>query len=157
MYIKKFPSVTTILVGAGFFLFADQFLKWVARSNPEFEYHIFGKWLGWEYMANSGIAFSLPFPNWLLVLITPLIIFGLIIWAIKHAPHSMEHGTWNMEHVSFALIISGAISNFIDRVLFSATIDYLRIFTGVINLADVMIVIGAGMIVWDSLLFVTKK
>ena len=33
--------------------------------------------------------------------------------------------------------------HFIDRILFSATIDYLRIFTGVINIADILIVLGA--------------
>ena len=97
-------------------------------------------------------------PNWLLVLITPLIIFGLIIWAVKHVSRITYHVTHNTEHearntrlLSLILIISGALSNFIDRILIGATIDYIRIFTGVINLADVMIVVGA------SLLFVTKK
>lgn len=152
MFIKEFRPMIQILVGiGGFFLLADQLLKWLARSNPDFQYYIFGKWLGWEYMANPGIAFSLPFPNWLLVLIAPIIIFGLIVWAIKHARRNMEHGTWNTYLLSLIFIISGAISNFIDRVLFSATIDYLRIFTGVINLADVMIVIGG------FLLFVTPQ
>lgn len=133
-----------ILVGiGGFFLLADQLLKWLARSEPDFQYYIFGRWLGWEYMANTGIAFSLPFPNWLLVLITPVIIFGLIVWAIwlVHKQSSISY------LLSLIFIISGAISNFIDRILFSATIDYIRIFTGVINLADVMIVVGTGVLV----------
>ena len=132
----------------GFFLLVDQALKWAARSNPDFEYHVIGKWLGWEYMANHGIAFSLPFPNWLLVLITPMIIFGLIVWGIKHVSRNTYHVTRISYLLSLILIISGALSNFIDRVLFAATIDYLRVLTGVINLADVMIVVGAGMIVW---------
>ena len=119
---------------------ADQLLKSVARSNPDFEYYIIGKWLGWEYMANPGIAFSLPFPNWLLVLITPLIIFGLIVWLIKLSSKKSSISYL----LSLILIIFGALSNFIDRVLFAATIDYLRVLTGVINLADVGIVAGAG-------------
>ncbi|MBI4992644.1 MAG: signal peptidase II [Candidatus Magasanikbacteria bacterium] len=152
MFVKEFRPRVCVLVGiGGIFLLVDQLLKFFARSNPDFEYYIAGKWLGWEYMANSGIAFSLPFPNWLLVLITPLIIFGLIIWAIKRVPCNIEHEKWKMEHVSFALIIFGALSNFIDRVLFSATIDYLRILTGVINVADVMIVAGAMMVVFGEL------
>ena len=124
----------------------DQLLKWVARSNPDFQYYIFDEWLGWGYMANPGIAFSLPFPNWLLVLITPLIIFGLFFLASRRdkkiSPISYL--------LSLTLIISGAISNFIDRVLFAATIDYLRILTGVINLADVGIVVGAGILIAGS-------
>lgn len=146
MFVKEFRPIIYLLLG-GFFLFVDQILKWLARSSPDFEYYFAGKWLGWEYLVNPGIAFSLPFPNWLLVLITPLIIFGLIVWAIKHSTHNMEHRTWNTYLLSLILIISGAMSNFIDRILFSATIDYIRVFTGVINLADVMIMAGAGLLI----------
>ena len=155
MFIKEFRPRVCILVGmGGFFLLVDQVLKWAARSNPDFEYYIIGKWLGWEYMANPGIAFSLPFPNWLLVLITPLIIFGLIVWATKvfhkKSSISLRQAQGRLYLLSLILIIFGALSNFIDRVLFAATIDYLRVLTGVINLADVMIVAGAGMLVVEG-------
>ena len=46
------------------------------------------------------------------------------------------------------LIVAGAISNLIDRILFTITIDYFRIVTSIINLADVMIVVGAGMLIF---------
>ncbi|MBI5222008.1 MAG: signal peptidase II [Candidatus Magasanikbacteria bacterium] len=149
--MKRRVHLLMMIFTGGFFLFVDQVLKWLARSNPDFEYYVVGKWLGWEYMANSGIAFSLPFPNWLLVLITPLIIFGLVIWAIRHISRNTYHITHITYHISLILVISGALSNFIDRILFSATIDYLRVLTGVINLADVAIVVGAGAIVWIEL------
>ena len=145
MLRNDFRLFVCILIG-GFFLLADQLLKSVARTNPDFEYYIIGKWLGWEYMANPGIAFSLPFPNWLLVLITPLIIFGLIVWLIKLSSKKSSISYL----LSLILIIFGALSNFIDRVLFAATIDYLRVLTGVINLADVGIVAGAGMLVVEG-------
>lgn len=143
MFIKGSRPIACVLVGmGGFFLLIDQLLKWVARSEPDFQYYIFGKWLGWEYMANPGIAFSLPFPNWLVVLVTPPIIFGMILWLMK----SFQKKSSISYFLSLIFIISGALSNFIDRVLFAATIDYLRILTGVINLADVMIVAGVGML-----------
>lgn len=143
--MKQRPHLLIMIIAGGVFLILDQLLKFLARSNPDFQHYIFGKWLGWEYMANSGIAFSLPFPNWLLVLATPIIILGLILWSIKvWSKYHVSHITYQ---ISLILIIFGAISNFIDRILFSATIDYLRIFTGVINLADVMIVVGAGMMI----------
>jgi lipoprotein signal peptidase len=44
--------------------------------------------------------------------------------------------------MGIGLIVAGAISNFVDRVLWGATIDYLRVLTGVINLADCVIVVG---------------
>ena len=40
------------------------------------------------------------------------------------------------------LVIAGASSNLIDRVFFGFTIDYLRILTSVINVADIMIISG---------------
>jgi len=34
------------------------------------------------------------------------------------------------------------VSNFFDRLAYRQTIDYLRLFTGVVNLADALIVVG---------------
>ena len=39
-------------------------------------------------------------------------------------------------------VLAGALSNLIDRIVYGHTVDYVLIFTGVINLADVMIVGG---------------
>jgi signal peptidase II len=123
-----------MLVG-GFFLLADQILKYFARANPNFSYYIWKPWLGWELFLNKGIAFSLPFPNWLMILLTPILLLLLIAWT-REKPRN------KIFYFGVALIVSGAISNFIDRVLWGATIDYLRVLTGVINLADCGIVVG---------------
>lgn len=135
-----------MLVG-GFFLFVDQILKYLARVNPDFTYYIWKPWIGWELFLNDGIAFSLPFPNWLIILITPILILFLIAWAKDKPRHKIFY-------FGIALIITGAISNFVDRVLWGATIDYLRVLTGVINLADVGIVVGAVMIVLKAKILV---
>lgn len=125
---------------SGFFLLLDQLFKYFARANADFSYYLWKPWLGWEYYANSGIAFSIPCPNWLIILFTPLIILGLIILLFK-SPKPASY------HLSFIFIISGALSNYLDRILFSATIDYWRFFTGVINLADAMIAGGVVMLI----------
>ena len=125
---------------SGFFLCLDQVLKYFARVNPDFSFYIWKNWLGWEYLENLGVAFSLPMPNWVLILITPLILLGLFIFLYR------KKNKTNLFYLSLFLIISGAVSNFIDRVLFGVTIDYLRILTGVINMADVMIVVGVGLL-----------
>lgn len=127
---------------SGLFLLLDQVLKYLARTNSDFTFYLWKPILGWEYFANPGIAFSIPIPNWLIILITPIILIlfiGLILKSKKKT---------KIFYFSLFLIIAGAISNFIDRILFSATIDYLRILTGIINLADVMIVVGTGIILW---------
>lgn len=140
MKIKDHLIIYTLI--SGLFLFLDQILKYLARTNPDFTFYFWKPMLGWEYFANTGIAFSIPVPNWLVILITPIILILFVSLILKAKKKS------NLFYLALLLIIMGAISNFIDRILFSATIDYLRILTGIINLADVMIVVGAGMMVW---------
>lgn len=128
-------------ITGGFFLLFDQVLKYFARSNSEFSFYVWKNWLGWEYFENTGIAFSIPFPGWLVTVLTPIILLLLFVWLQKNK--NKNHWTY----LSTVLIFSGAISNFIDRVLFGVTIDYLRLFTGVINIADILIVVGAGILI----------
>ena len=141
---------------SGFLFGLDQILKYVARTNPEWIGYIWRPWIGWEYFANTGIAFSIPVPNWLVIGITPILILLLLFWFKKlfaHvSPFGPAQGKLNVYHLSLSLILFGALSNYIDRVLFGATIDYIRLFTGVINLADEMIVGGVLL-----LIFATKK
>lgn len=136
-FMKNTRLIISILI-SGFFLLVDQLLKYFARANPEYTYYLWKNWLGWEYYANPGIAFSLPVPNWLIVIITPLILLGLIMWFTK----TYKQKSISYKLLAISLIVVGAVSNYIDRILFGVTIDYLRILTGVINLADVMIAGG---------------
>ncbi|KKP59502.1 MAG: Lipoprotein signal peptidase [Candidatus Magasanikbacteria bacterium GW2011_GWC2_34_16] len=111
----------------------DQSLKWQALHNWNTS-HLINKYFGWQPFLNSGIAFGIPLPSWLIILITIPIIFLLIYLLIKNK---------NIFYtVAYLLIILGAISNLADRLLYNNTVDYLQILTGVINLGDVMIVFG---------------
>ncbi|MBT4120877.1 MAG: signal peptidase II [Candidatus Magasanikbacteria bacterium] len=143
--MKNKIRLTIYIFVSGFFLFLDQVLKYFARSNSEFSFYVWKNWLGWEYFENAGIAFSIPFPGWLVVLLTPIVLLLVFVWIgkMKNKNHWVYLATF--------LIFSGAISNFIDRILFGFTIDYLRLFTGVINIADVVIVVGAGILVLGEL------
>lgn len=129
---------------SGLFLFLDQALKYFSRLYPDFAYYVFKPWLGWEHMANRGIAFSLPFSNIALIILTPAILLGLAYFVLRKKRSGIFY-------FAFFLIIAGAISNFIDRIMCGATIDYLRLLTSVINLGDVMIVAGAGMLVFEEI------
>jgi len=138
----KIKSRLTIygLIG-GFFLLLDQVLKYLARDNQDFVYYLGTRFLGWEYYPNTGIAFSLPFPNWLLVVVTPILITLLVFWVLQKKKILLT------TYIGLFLIIAGALSNFIDRLFFAVTVDYLRVFTGVINLADILIVVGVGLLI----------
>ncbi len=132
------------LVISGFFFVLDQVLKFIARTNPTDRYHLIENVLGWEYLGNPGIAFSLPFPNTVLVIGTPIILILLIAYVgkKKHVSKRMFLGA--------NLIFFGAISNLIDRLLFEITVDYIRIVTSVINIADIMIIVGTLFLILDK-------
>lgn len=162
-----------IFILGGFLFVVDRILKYFAYNYQELTYFIWKPWLGWEYFGNTGIAFSLPVPNWLVIIFTPVILLGLIAWlflSLRGAPQGATKqsqgplglvGVRLLRRSSFAprndifvlslcLIILGALSNYFDRLFYGLTIDYIRIFTGVINLADLMIIVGVVLIIlWD--------
>ena len=96
-----------------------------------------------RYAENTGIAFSM-FTQ------TPLLLTGLIslinIGLILHITYEKQY------NLSFCLIISGAISNLLDRFLVGYVTDMIN-FTfinfAVFNLADVFINIGVYALVWN--------
>mgnify|MGYP001615640371 FL=1 len=91
---------------------------------------------------NPGITFDLPIPFWVIAPVTIMIILGLIHQARSLSP------TQPRVVLGIIAVIIGAVDNFIDRVINGFTTDYLMFFkTSVINLADVIIVLGAIMIV----------
>lgn len=132
-----------ILDGVVLLVLIDQFLKYLARTNPAADIDIIGDTVQWIYYANPGIAFSIPFPNWALVIFTPLFLVGL--WAFWGRKKRSLFFT-----SAILLVTGGALSNLADRILFEVTIDYLQIFTSVINMADVMIVVGALMLLFHK-------
>lgn len=121
-------------VQSGFFVLLDQLLKFYSRSEPLFTWYLLKPWLGWEHFENTGIAFGLPLPNAAILFITPPILLALLLAFMR----SREPQT----ALGLSFIIGGAVSNYIDRVLWGATIDYFRIVTGIVNAADMMIAAG---------------
>lgn len=132
---NKAPLIISSMSGL-FFIVFDQILKFIGRMNPATAYYIWKPWIGWEYFPNTGVAFSIPFPYPILIITTPLILIWFVIQIKKR-------NTTLLFNIGLILIIAGAISNLIDRMLFNFTIDYIRIFTAIFNLADIAIVVGA--------------
>lgn len=130
---------------SGIFLLLDQLSKYLAYTNQSFSAYLIDPWLGWEYLANRGVAFSLPISNNFLVAATPIIL--LILFVLLAQKKNKTHHY----RIAVALLLVGAVSNYIDRVLFGITIDYLRVITAVFNFADVMILTGAtGVLIEES-------
>lgn len=133
-------------IGGVFLLALDQGIKWFARTHSSFTAYLYRPWIGFEYFTNPGVAFSLPVPGWLTLLITPIILLVFGLWAVQRKNKSLG----NAVTIALCLLATGAISNFIDRVLFGVTIDYLRLYTSIINLADILIIIGVFLLLYSS-------
>lgn len=130
---KLHPFLIFILGGVLFFI--DRGLKYFAFSHPHFASYLWRPWFGWEYFENHGVAFGIPLPWFAAFLYTPIIL-AFVIWYYKKKKNKMLL-------LAIILISFGALSNLIDRIQYHITIDYFRIFTSIINISDIMIVLGA--------------
>ncbi len=131
--MKKIWNKNFVLLSlGGFFLFVDQIIKYLSL-NIFTNQHIY-KGLGWYPFKNPGIAFGIKIPLLLIIFLSLIIIVLIfVIW---------EKQTALKSKLGLALVLSGATSNLIDRLIHHQTIDYFAFFTGIINLADTLIVIG---------------
>jgi signal peptidase II len=140
-----------IILSVGVFLFLlDRFFKYQAL-NAWTVSHLFKDSIGWSVFFNTGIAFSLPLPSWITAIVTApiLMVVGWVIVRLlrsqsplpTYLPVPLPHNqTFNL--LITTLLFSGALSNLIDRLVYGYVVDYFRIFTGIINIADVVIALG---------------
>lgn len=113
----------------------------IIRFDPVFDYV-----LVW----NRGVSLSMfaQLPPWVLSAGTGAIILFLSVWWWRSS-------TW-LTKLGLGLVIAGATSNWIDRILYGAVADFFHLrwheFSFfVFNIADVAISFGAIMFVWDMI------
>ncbi len=140
--------VITLLIAI--FFITDRYLKILASNlDQHTSINLWTNFLSFSYAKNYYIAFSLPLNGPFLNIIIAILI-GLLIIIIAKLIYSKKPNT--LETFSFTIILLGAISNFIDRQNYGYVIDYLYIknFT-VFNLADIMISLGALVLIINNL------
>ena len=92
---------------------------------------------------NEGVAFSLPLPRFLQILVTLCFLVYFFLWARQNFSLLSAGEKWGS-----VLIISGAIGNFLERIFSGSVTDFLslhyyNIFSfPVFNLADIFIFLG---------------
>lgn len=100
---------------------------------------------------NRGAAFGiLEGQQWFFFIVTLVVVVG-IVWYMNKVK-----ATHKLLPVALALVLGGAIGNFLDRMLMGEVVDFLMFNFGsytfpIFNVADSCIVIGAGLIILDSL------
>lgn len=119
----------------------DRFLKSWALSFLRQESFLFKEKIGFSYHCNPGIAFSLPIPDLVILILTSVLMLMLIYFFIKKRDSIGSS-------LSLGLIFIGAFSNFLDRIKYSCVVDFISLpILPVFNLADIMIVGGCLMII----------
>jgi signal peptidase II len=114
---------------------------------------ISGVW-EWRLSMNPGSAFGLftsigaGFARWMLTLVGVLATFGMVWMLRKSRPDQ------RILHWALALVAGGAIGNLVDRILYGVVTDFVlwRYQTHewpVFNVADVVLVVGVGLMVID--------
>ena len=90
---------------------------------------------------NPGITFDIALPLALTVMVTCVIVVALV----RHLPKTLA--TQPIVGIGFVAILVGAFNNMIDRIVNGFTTDYLMLLhTSVINLSDLLILFGAGVV-----------
>jgi len=128
-----------VLFCVGFLiLLLDQFIKNFLISRPNFIEFIGWKYLNVTLVKNTGTAFGLFEGSNILFTILALITIAVItIIFFKTRKRSFSF------RLSLIFILSGALSNLIDRLRFGYVIDYIDLkFWPVFNIADSAVTTG---------------
>lgn len=91
---------------------------------------------------NYGLAFSIGSPA-TAVIITTAITAVLFLYYLKHRNSWGRH-----EQIAFGLILGGALGNLSERIYNGHVTDFIRIGNSVLNLADLSIFLGLGVIIF---------
>jgi signal peptidase II len=137
-----------------FVILLDQFTKWLIVNNMVFgeSITIINNVLYITSHRNRGAAWGiLQGQMWLFYVITIVVIVAIMFYLHKAARGKMLLG------VSLALMLGGAIGNFIDRVLRKEVVDFIHAYIfnynfPVFNIADSALVIGVILLMIQMLL-----
>lgn len=95
------------------------------------------------FLLNKGIAFSLPVPTWLFYVIAAPILLFIVARGVR--AYRKKEGQVTL---ALSLLLLGAASNILDRILYDGVVDYLGFGNrSVVNLADGMIVLAVVMLI----------
>lgn len=145
--MKKRPYII-----AFFFFMIDFFSKQIITHTMSLNTSIklINNFFYLTYTKNTGAAWSILKDQRILLLIISVIVLFIINKIMNNEELS------KLECLSYGLIIGGIVGNLVDRLFFSAVIDFLdfKLFGynyPIFNLADSFIVIGILLIVYLSI------
>ncbi|WP_026971663.1 signal peptidase II [Aliagarivorans marinus] len=162
MHNKQEASSSLIWLWLSAALFVlDQATKWIVVENfALYERKAITSFFNLVYVRNYGAAFSFlgdagGWQRWLFTGIA-LVVSALLVWWLSKTPRQQT-----ALGVGYALILSGALGNVLDRMMFGYVVDFLDFYWGsyhwpAFNVADSAICVGAGLLIVDAL-FLEKR
>ena len=138
--MKKYKSfiLTIILV------IIDLTVKLIIKNTmiPNQSITIINNFFYLTYVKNTGAAWSiLSGRKIFLIIFSLIVIISIIYYIIKRKDYN------KLELIGYSVVLSGAIGNLIDRIIYGYVIDYLDFYIfnydyPIFNIADILIVIG---------------
>ncbi len=134
----------------------DQWSKWAIKTsfNLYQSEPVIQDLLHFTYVTNDGMAFGLSFPGGKhILLVMTILLTGFIIgflWKEREGHPLVKYG--------LALILSGAVGNLIDRLLYGKVVDFLDLMIGdfhwyIFNVADSSVTIGMVLFIMHSIIY----
>ena len=146
-----------LLIFEGVLVFLDQATKLYVASHMTLyqSMEVIENFFQITYIRNPGAAFGIlsGFKSpWLTLFFIFISLAAAVIILICYHK-TPEHDRLSL--ISFALIISGAIGNFIDRVFYGEVIDFLYFhwyehYWPAFNVADSCITVGVSLLIWNT-------
>ena len=134
----------------------DQWSKWLIKSSLNLYQSkpVIQNFFHLTYVTNEGMAFGLSFPGGRFVLLSLVILLtGFIIgflWKERNGDLLVKYG--------LAFILSGAIGNLIDRIIYGKVVDFLDFMIAghhwyIFNIADSAVTVGMTLFIYHSVVY----
>lgn len=115
-----------------FLIILDQ----ITKRNIFFKINIF---------KNYFFAFSLPIPIVIIYCIYFFILCGVCYYLyLNYLKIS------SIQKIAWTLILAGGVSNIVERIFLGYVVDWIYIYTGIFNLADIYIILGVILLLLPS-------
>jgi signal peptidase II len=137
---------------------ADQATKWMIVKKMDLGQSIpvIDQVLYITSHRNRGAAFGILQDQRYFFIIITIIVVGAVIYYLQ------KHATDRLLKTALALVLGGALGNFIDRLLRGEVVDFVDVYIGsydfpIFNFADSALVIGVGLIFIQSFMESKQK
>ncbi|MFA5829029.1 MAG: signal peptidase II [Candidatus Gracilibacteria bacterium] len=128
-------------VSGGFLVILDQFLKWTAQMYWQKPFFLLPG-ISLRYEQNTGIAWSIPLPYTILIILNLVLIVILPFFIANYFNLRLPKA-----QIIMSMIMAGAFGNIIDRLFRGYVIDYISVGSfPVFNLADSLLTISIFLI-----------